>query len=402
MLGAVVNYGINADTNQRAQMHAFRQALADAAPPVPPSILEHVGLPPQITNNFPSLTGGGNAIVTEDRYVPNPLNPFSTGTQLAVNASGSVLRDYQMHKSADVIWGGIELPRVQAKVNGLDVHCDPNAFAASIYPPGCKTASIREVWDPVASLDTIADPSQMLQPLFGVIPIPKVVNNPMWPGPIDWYEEIYGASNVRIYPGGFVELIDACDGEIVNYEACYRRARQIVDSQACLTECERGQWSIPSIVGTIQTLLSGGGSIIPKQAACPVICYTVPTLNLTLDIPWYARDAHKGDDGQWVFPHLRDAFAGSSRNMGLQPNTNRHAVQRNQLVTNNSSLAAQTTSTVGWTEQVDRTLVYNQPPWMRLGGVLSDGTPPPRQRRTIETTPKDQHTSETWTTPWEQ
>ena len=178
ILGALLNYGLNADYSQRAKMESFRRAISLAA--------------------NPDVTGGGSITLVQDRYIPNPANPFAIGADLPVSESDSVTRDFRLDATADT---EAELPRVNITVNGEPFDC-PSAGS------GCTTAGFR------------TESSS---------------------GSLDRYHEVYGSSNVQS-SGDTVTVIDSCEGEVISFESCVRQARMIVDAQACTTECKRGKF----------------------------------------------------------------------------------------------------------------------------------------------------------------
>lgn len=72
LLGALLNYGLNADYSQQVFMKTFREALRRAN------------------------GGSASVIVVRDRYIPNPANPFAIGSPLPVSASASVTKDFDL------------------------------------------------------------------------------------------------------------------------------------------------------------------------------------------------------------------------------------------------------------------------------------------------------------------
>lgn len=75
LLGALLNYGLNAEYNQQVMMESFRKALGIAAG-----------------------QGTGAAAVIRDNPLPNPSNPFAVGSVLPVAASANVTKNFQMAK----------------------------------------------------------------------------------------------------------------------------------------------------------------------------------------------------------------------------------------------------------------------------------------------------------------
>lgn len=70
ILGAMLNYGLNAEYTQRAMMESFRQA--EAAP-------------------------NTSYLLVQDRHIPNPSHPYAVGALVPVTASASVTRSNQLN-----------------------------------------------------------------------------------------------------------------------------------------------------------------------------------------------------------------------------------------------------------------------------------------------------------------
>ena len=180
VLGALVNYGVNADATQQAMMDSFRKALLSAWEA------------PQ-----PGKPAGVSYVQLSDRHIPNPSHPFTIGSVVPVTGqAGVVIRNPLMQETADV---EEELPRTRVTVQGVELDC-PSAGT------GCTTAGFR--------------------------------SEGIHSGNKQKYEEIYGKDNVDEAAG---RVIDSCDGEIIDYEGCARQARQIVNPAFCQQECERGR-----------------------------------------------------------------------------------------------------------------------------------------------------------------
>lgn len=92
LLGALVNYGLNADSTQQSMMASFRKALSLAPGP-----------------------GRASVTVVRDKHFPNPAHPFAMGSVFPVSASSSVTRDFAMHETAD---NESELPKLTLDING--------------------------------------------------------------------------------------------------------------------------------------------------------------------------------------------------------------------------------------------------------------------------------------------
>ena len=223
LLGVLLSYGLKYNFQQKAQMTAFRRALKIASD---------------------QDRGTGSAMVVEDRAIPDPATMFGIGSTAPIMASASVQRDYMMNAQpvdADSLQGSVM--DIQTNRNGS---ANTQAWMRRIY----KTAVFRvEYLVPEANLDK--------------------------------YEQIYGSILVRSTGGSWVStsssdvamtclashvetvtdsdgntttttvcdseayaairIIDACSGEISDYETCYSQARQLVDPAFCARKCELGK-----------------------------------------------------------------------------------------------------------------------------------------------------------------
>lgn len=88
LLGALVNYGLNADYTQYAMMDSFRQASGPNA--------------------------NSSVLVITDRHIPNPAHPHAVGSLVPTSASASVTRSHQL---ADKNGSPTITPSLTMKVN---------------------------------------------------------------------------------------------------------------------------------------------------------------------------------------------------------------------------------------------------------------------------------------------
>lgn len=355
VLGALVNYGLNADFTQQATMRAFRQSLASAS----------------------EATGDGRPssvsyLRLDERHVPNPSHPFAIGSLLPMPAEArSVTRNFQTQEVGDEVE---ELPRMRMILQDQEINCPSANPAGGVF--GCATSGFR-------------------------------VEDPVPPDSLKRYVDIYGRSNVcdKTSCGGVclerdrktkeckkvkrLRIIDRCEGEIISsFEDCVRQARQIVDSHVCATLCEKGR---------------APGSPIN----CPEICQQ------PMNVPWYAQfDPDKSDppNHRYVFPKLESLFAGV-KVLGLQPayaktTTTETTLSREDCVRDlrthqcveeeedeEKRRETQTTSHVVWNDTTTRTVIYKP---------LEDesGVPATLPEADTTTTPKHEDSTRTWTTPW--
>ncbi len=367
VLGALVNYGLNADASQRAMMGSFRQALSDAARTHDP--------------NDPTPMSVSRLLI-HDQHFPDPSNPFAVGSMVPTSASaGGVLRTNMLGrvfpKSVNTV------PRIQMDLSGLK---PGETVRCGLVPDGCTTAGLREE----------------------IFEVRRAAPQPAGEGPsptlMDRYREVYGGSNVCtedwcgskeqclaqdpqtkqcLKPVRTVIILDQCDGEILDYDGCLRQARLLVDDAFCARECAKGSSDTARCAQTCQT------PIPPERR------------------PWYARGCDTtGPGGSWVCPELDTLFRGlPGKRMGLQAGAVKDVTMDNSLARlevgngeddprdpNNPNQppppkpAIATTAKVDWTETSERRLVY------RTGGTARIDTP-------VDTSMTRRKTT-TWATEW--
>lgn len=178
LLGVMVSFGLRYNYQQKTMMDAFRRSLNESA------VYER----------------GGQASVTivSDEHIPNPSNPFATGSVSPFISGASITRSYKLHESADPDHEE-ELPQMTIQIQGK--------------PLSYKTAGFR------------------------------VVGNIT--GSVDKYKEIYGEGETNVFEwpknSGNYTVIDSCEGQILSYDGCKRQCRMITDVTSCVRECERGR-----------------------------------------------------------------------------------------------------------------------------------------------------------------
>jgi len=389
VLGALVNYGLNADYNQQTTMQAFRNSLTIAAKPSDPASAS-CGTP-----SDPNCLKIGSANVTliQDRYLPDPSNPFGGGSDTTAAGSGSVVRDFRLSATPDTV---AELPRTYITLQGQALDCPSgqlNFNGTTQKIGGCTTSGFRqednvdpdslERYNEIYGAVNICDCSKDCGAFCsggkgeGDCSVPLVTN------PSTGQLECPGGKTFKN-----VRIMDPCEGETVGLNGCMQQARQIINKKACQTSCESGRW----------------GDEDAKTPSCTAIC------DHDMYIPWYAQGASctgDPDNPLCTFPNL-DALFNGRKAMGLQPNLLKVTATNHQLQVNNSAGAAQTTSIIGWLQQTARTMVYYDRPLDYV--VLLDpldpfkpvvGAPPGTLvQQAVNTTPKDEHSQSTWTTPW--
>jgi hypothetical protein len=327
-LGVLLNYGMNYDFRQEALMRSFRGALASAAEPV-------AGGDP---------IGSASYTVLDDRHIPNPASPFGIGSAVPISGSGSVGRSFRRQHTADI---EAELPRVRLNLQGQEVDC-PSAGT------GCVAAGFRTesgitglVWDGDTG---------------------RFINDSGSIGMADRYEVVYGALSLEALGPDTIRIIDACDGEIIGFEACLLQARMITDNGVCTEQCNRGK---------------PPGS----DMDCAAICAQ------PMHVPWYAG-------GSTVFPVLDGLFgivrsgaqvtAQDRQAMGVQPGYVKVTNTDSTLTKTESAGGISTTDNFGWSETTTRDVVY------RPLGNTSGGVTTVKESRSLDNVEPSQTLSVSW------
>jgi hypothetical protein len=321
LLGVLVNYGLRYNFAQKAMISAFRKALAESA--------KKNEQDEEINNGQASYT------LIQDKHIPNPANPFAVGSVGPAMSSASVVRTCRLHETAD--W----------KFTGEDQNPHPEELPKTIiqiqdHEPyySYKTAAFRE--------EEVQYPSDEEQAEVS---------------PIDKYKEVYGDTNVwykeicsdtpdesgattTTCTGATVRVIDSCEGEIINYDACKRQCRLITNEDYCEKECNRD--NIP-------------GS--EKQKNCSAIC------EQQMNTPWYCKTSPTNED-KIV---LDDIFAFANiyynneliegvrkpRAMGVQVAHQQQNETKNSLTKEEQGAKITTIDKINWSDTTFRDLIYN-------------------------------------------
>ena len=340
VLGAVVNYGLNADANQRAMMLSFRQALSSAA-----------------TANSQNTPTSSSHLVLHDQHFPDPSNPFAIGSMIPASASsGGINRSNMLGRvfpdTAD------ELPRISFDVSGL---APGNVVRCGAASSGCTAAGLR-------ADDVPTDSIVRYREVFGNICDCDDQNSTLCTGhPMCAGQRASGQHRLLI--------VDSCDGEILNYDGCVRQARLIAEPAFCQRECERG----------------GGED-------CAGICAK------PMNVPWYAQDGKYDDTAhRWIFKALDRVFldipgkslgiqVGAVKGVALDSALMRGEIGKDEDPNHQGQPSTQrpaiaTHTAVDWTEFTQRTLIYHHGGTARV--IAPVDTSMNRQQRTV------------WTTEWD-
>ncbi len=243
IIGALISYGLRFDYNQRAQQQAFRRALKIASD---------------------RDTGGGSYMLLEDRYIPDPTKPFGIGASTPVMASANIVRTHQMDARAGTSVDPNDLPTMVMDVQ-LGWTNDPSqqpAMQRYIF----RNAGFRYETTSMSITDT----------------------------KLDKYRFIYG--DVLKMSDTQVRIVDACSGNVADYNMCYEQAIMLVDEDYCRSTCRR------NTKDTDVNCASLCGQVLnpPNQV-------NQSAFNAAEGGPWYAANADSSS-GYWRFPVLDELF----------------------------------------------------------------------------------------------
>ena len=387
VLGAVVNYGLNYDYNQRASMEAFRQALGIASDPE---------------------VGSGAYTLIQDRHLPSASNPFAIGFRAQVSGSAGVTRNFKQIETADCP-DIAALPHTRLVIGGQEIDCPGAGLGCALQgfrvEQGVPKDSVQRYFtiygDPnvTDSPDGCHDGAEGL--CAGVACGDACLREETRPNPETGLPEVVCAEE-----GKNLVINDACEGEIIDFENCVKQARMLVDAEVCVKECEKAK--SPS-----------------SEMDCRDICgQPIP------NIPWYAANGpdpdgdgpqvgeparelpgtHEDGTHQWVFPNLNAAFA-DIRTHGLQPSQVKRNTIDNRLEKSEDASRIATTTVIDWEDETTRIVRRMDPAGKPLLYVhpLPESVVFVSVEQPICTTgnelpctpgPDEPTTTTTWTTPW--
>jgi len=277
LLGILLNYGLRYSFQQKTMMSAFREALRES--------------------DNPDLGGQASVTVIQDKHIPNPSNPFAVGSVMPFSSGASVIRSYRLNETADTY---AELPQTTIQIQDQKFTYKTAGFRDELNVPG-----------------------------------------------LDKYKEVYGDSNVWETGNGDciewqtnpetgnqecatyatnIRVIDSCEGELMNYDACKRQCRMITQVDFCINQCERGK--------------EPGSS-----TDCNAVC------NQQMETPWYCSAGTL--DNIFNFAIAKNKV----KTMGLQPDYAKQTVMSNILRKQESGRTITTTDSINWSDTTTRTIV---------------------------------------------
>lgn len=370
LFGVLLNFGMNADYTQYAQMKAFRQGLRMSA---------------DIERRKATY------LHLHDRHLPNPSDPFGIGGTTPSSGQANVTRDFLQYQSPDTV---AHLPRTFFAINQSSSGVCPNgeqppchfecpSGAATLGSGqrayGCTTAGFRK---------ELGVPEDTLEKYYEIYGEARVCNKPECGGKenmncVSIFDEERGETitecELKTYD---LVIMDACDGEIINYDGCVRQASMIADPDICYNECEKSK---------------------PRDSTknCRDICDQLapmcpPRLPNGVGCPWYASNRTRHPSGiGYRFPMLEAVFA-NINGLGVQQTFRKETVSGNQLQKEERPAAIVNTTRQNWADTTTRDVKYNDiltasDPYS-LGRAAQTNKEAPSAVRKGATT--------TWTTNW--
>ena len=323
LLGVLISYGLRYNAQQRASQQGFRAALGS------------------VSNKSP---GSASHMVINFQHIPDPANPLGIGTVVPVSSYGSVTRDYQMHLTAG---SEGDLPRLIMDIEGLEV--DEEAKEDGMCPSsgrGCNSSGFRNEQgvdyqgeDDIEEGDDETYQMQKYQEIFGYGNVEKCDDGKFGTG--------------QPCAAGSIRIIDSSAGETINYESAVRTCRQLVDTDVCETECNRGT---PEGSDKNCVSICAAKTNSPNQSNSDY--------NKSRGGAWYCANYEEtGSNDKYKFPVLEQLFAntGSGKAMGLQMASSVKETNLNNTLirTENEDGVTVTESAVEWKDVITYDLIYS-------------------------------------------
>lgn len=429
LLGVLLNYGLNYNFNQQAQMQAFRNALTDADKDV-------------------------TYMYFKDRHIPDPIDPFAIGSITPITASASVTRSYLLQETPDP---GIksDLPAIKINLNGELVErktagwriegdvtvSDAEDFSIKdkywfVYPVavcgGFRCTESDTEGNPIKERNcstncstsdsgttrtcqcddggTLTCTECSISGYVRECESCSYSGTVCVPDPDNPDEEVCGPGNIDVACLSMadttcydLEVMDPCEGEIIDYDSCRKQCMVIVDSRDCSIGNSGNLTTVSDCACDLECRATAGPDIDDPPKHCKNLC------NQTITPPWYCLSGSNGN----TFV-LDDIFANTYRySMGLQPDYQKSmnnmgqgqfvtSLNRQENMNTKFPQAVDTIDNVNWQEDIKRYIVYNDN--LDENGytiVNSDGTIGSRSstRNEITTTKGDVRQTE-WVTRW--
>lgn len=201
IIGALLQYGLKYNYQQRAMMRAFRRSLA-------------------ATGDY-DRGNQGSVTYIQDRHVPNASNSQGgVGSVLPFMSGGGVLRNYQLINTPD---SNSELPQTYIYVND---DANPYRFDAARF----------------AYADATEAQYKKYCEVYGDLYVKNASTNE----PPDYTCHDFDSYGNPNCPPGYddpqrLRMMDSCKGDLLSYDGCKRQCRMITVPSFCERECERGK-----------------------------------------------------------------------------------------------------------------------------------------------------------------
>jgi len=374
LLGVLLNYGLRYGYQQQMMQYAFRKALASA-----------VGNSPNPTSH----------LVARDRHIPNPNDAFGVGSVIPFYSSATVMRSNRLDETADDAPEDMPKTRIDVASNDLDRSVNNFTMADFCYNAEVGVANPGKSYC-FASGQNLKKCKRRYEEVYGANNFWRIneerdvldwetgqllvdrenikTNEPPFQRFLQWLHDNLPKRHPdegifkKTQPPFIVEIVDYCNGQILDYESAVRQCRLIVDDNFCLQSCERG----------------GSGE-------CDKAC------SQRIPVPWYCQNRNPKDGS---FPELKklffpqrtreEAFRGEKApiwQMGLQAGESKQSIIiNNQLDKNEDSENITTEDKFNWNVQTNRKVFYKN----------DDHT---RGEQDVPTDVKQERTRD-WQTPW--
>lgn len=249
LLAGIVSYGLRYNYQQKATMVAFRKALTAT------------------TTATDDHMGQGSYTLIVDKHVPNPSDPFGTGSTIPISASESVLKDGKTY----LTYGRDDLPKSVVAINGQE-----RIFNTSM-------------------ITQISNASEAQVKRYKVVYGRQNVCSDEMCGAIrtcyQYGTDPYtGSEACNGYSSYTISIVDGTASQLMNEDMAKKTCRMLTDSAFCTAECQRG--------------LAEG-----EEDKCAESC------GVTVSVPWYCTGSNPGALFEFTdIEKLRTMGVGADRN----------------------------------------------------------------------------------------
>ena len=323
ILGVLISSGLNADFNQSITMEAFRKALKGA---------EKSGENGQPTSN--------SYVVVEDRHIPSPSHPLALGSVIPFTGSASVTRNYRMQEGAT---SQQELPRTTYVMQGKEYPFTTSGFRQETI---VDNPALLEKYRLVYGGGSICSKKTCLDKFNPPIPEYAACVPLIDPDTGEYVLDVETGAPVCDVGQRNIMVVDPCEGEIINYDACVRQSRMIVDPAVCTEECNKaGNVSSDTRNNANKQCEDSCKNVSePQKPQCITDCVNniINSSNLIsadcnstcsaggMLVPWYATPYNPGGVPA-MFPTLASLLPIGGTQMGLQPTTTQKTTKNNTI-----------------------------------------------------------------------